>query len=814
VVKGRQGPLDGVLWFIDAVLDTVQAAGELAAQSAPPNAVATVRFLFSAAADFIPGAGTTMNASQFLAEVYRNYRRRQGILESQDFRRQMEALAAFGDRPGDLLAEFDRRFAQMPKGGFKCDVSDVRKYVTSVPQFVKARTQQATAEVNRSGRHARIFSAEKLTEFLPPDLWRLQPGDSLRGADGVTITVLEPIGLGGFGEVWECEATGPELPRYQQFALKYCRDVAHRPIMKRDAEVLRELSNNRWTFGCAPRLFVDGTDQEVPWILMELVPDVHTLRHWFTELTAHGRPDRDGDGGEAEAIRRRNSGPMPILTLLEMAHRVAKVLQKTHEAQVGHGDLKPDNVLIGGDGVVRLVDFGSSRLDSSERRTLTLAGMRAGTPAYQPQRWRQDLQDDVPRLDVYAFGVILVEMLLGDPDLARHDSRLRDAHVPQDIIRLIDHMLDYEGKPKLDAVSVVAGIEQTSTWRIRQIKRRFEEIRLAVRTVVEAASDKYHGRTTRLVIGSDTAKTLAVNIVPLVLVAGGFGSFVMHIEGRKADHAVEKSCSSGDLDACRAAAQCRRTGDCSLTADVAMAERFEARIAFDRCELGDLQGCRAVISCHNSGACANQYSVPPLYYAKSLACRAGATEFCEAPEAPGAQVLGAAEAPPTPTQGPASSTVLLPLDACTRSPGLDACRQPAPGLAEAGHPPSQEDPGRTTVVGRRAPASAGERKRSAESEAESFGGLRLCEPDASDLANWQSIAVICTQLHQVAGAHQVDVRVSVPSGGGEPRITIWGEDGVEGAAVDCVKSRMLGSTQPLHLAPGCRVRLKLALAGK
>lgn len=808
VANSRQSPLDGVLWFMDAVLDTVEAAVAAAAQRAGPNAVATVRFAFAVSTDLVPGGGTTVNAAQFLAEVYRNYRRKVGSPKSQVFREQVEALAGFGDRSEELVQEFDRRFEQLSKDKVTCHVADVRDYITSVPLFVQSRTQQAIADVERSGRHARVFSAEKLNEFLPADVFRLKRGTVVKGPAGLSILVVRPIAVGGFGEVWECEARGLEGCAEGRLALKYCRTDGHRPVMVRDAQILRRLSDNIRTSACVPRLVVDGTQEEVPWILMELVESVKTLRQW-TDSLVDNAPDAEGSGADGGRRGRKR----PILTLLEMAHRVAVVLNSVHAAEVAHGDIKPDNILIGGNGQVRFVDFGSARHHVHQQQSLSLADMRFVTRAYRPQR-PLDSESIGPRLDLYAFGVVLYEMLLGDTDLARNDARLRLARVPNDIIGLIDDIIDIDHKRDLNAAAVLAQLERTTTWRMRQFNLRFEALKAAGRAVVEAVSDKYHGRTAHLSIGREFVWALAGSLGPLLVLAvlaSGLGAFIYHVESRKIDHAVEAQCGRGKLDACRVAAICRRTGECSLSVDPQAAERFEARVALESCEQGELEGCRVVIGCHTSGACLNQYNSAPLEYAKILACRAGAEEYCEAKEPPTAPDAGAPATSPTPSQAVGVTAATSP-EPAPAIPAGDAIRQPTTAPAASPSPAARPDVATVPTEKRKLPSAAGERQKRTALSGVQFEKLHSCTGDVNDVDSWQSYAAICAKLHNATGDHMIDVRVSVPTRvDGEPVVSVWGEDGVGGEAVDCLKSRILASGHALKLAPGCLVKVKVPM---
>lgn len=97
------------------------------------------------------------------------------------------------------------------------------------------------------------------------------------------------------------------------------------------------------------------------------------------------------------------------------AVEVARGLEEIHSVGIVHRDLKPANVLLGRDGEVKLADFGIALEPGAER--LTQTGHAVGTPAYMsPEQLLGETVDF--RSDVYAFGVMLYEMLAGDVPFA------------------------------------------------------------------------------------------------------------------------------------------------------------------------------------------------------------------------------------------------------------------------------------------------------------------------------------------------------------------------------------------------------------
>ena len=117
------------------------------------------------------------------------------------------------------------------------------------------------------------------------------------------------------------------------------------------------------------------------------------------------------------------SGPIPLDEALPIAKQIAEALEAAHEAGVIHRDLKPANIKVREDGTVKVLDFGLAKAldttpdgDPSQSPTLTAAatqmGVIMGTAAYMsPEQARGGAVDRSS--DVWSFGVVLYEMLLG-----------------------------------------------------------------------------------------------------------------------------------------------------------------------------------------------------------------------------------------------------------------------------------------------------------------------------------------------------------------------------------------------------------------
>ena len=108
----------------------------------------------------------------------------------------------------------------------------------------------------------------------------------------------------------------------------------------------------------------------------------------------------------------KDEGPLPLDLVLRLAAQVCEGLAAAHEVGVVHRDIKPPNILVGDDQVVKIVDFGLAAMGQQSGSRLTKSGILVGTPEYiSPE---QITGTDVDgRADIYSFGVVMYEMLSG-----------------------------------------------------------------------------------------------------------------------------------------------------------------------------------------------------------------------------------------------------------------------------------------------------------------------------------------------------------------------------------------------------------------
>lgn len=107
----------------------------------------------------------------------------------------------------------------------------------------------------------------------------------------------------------------------------------------------------------------------------------------------------------------KENGPFPIDKAIAIAKQICDALEHAHEHQIIHRDIKPHNIIITKDGVVKVTDFGIARAVSTA--TVTHSGNIMGSVHYfSPEQARGEIADE--KSDIYSLGVVIYEMLTGE----------------------------------------------------------------------------------------------------------------------------------------------------------------------------------------------------------------------------------------------------------------------------------------------------------------------------------------------------------------------------------------------------------------
>jgi Tol biopolymer transport system component/predicted Ser/Thr protein kinase len=249
--------------------------------------------------------------------------------------------------------------------------------------------------------------------------------------------IVGPLGAGGMGEVYR----GRDTKLDREVAIKvlppaYAQHPERLARFEREAKVLASLNHSN-----IATIYAVEESPEGKALVMELVKG-QTLK-----------------------------GPVPVETALKYAAQIASALDAAHDKGITHRDLKPANIMVSPDGTIKVLDFGLAAVTQPSRddgeagtnmATLTMsptqAGMIMGTAGYMsPEQASGETVDR--RADIWAFGVVLWEMLTGKPlfqgTTVSHilASVLKDepdyTQVPLKVRRLLRRCLEKDPKKRL-----------------------------------------------------------------------------------------------------------------------------------------------------------------------------------------------------------------------------------------------------------------------------------------------------------------------------------------------------------------------------
>jgi eukaryotic-like serine/threonine-protein kinase len=305
------------------------------------------------------------------------------------------------------------------------------------------------------------------SDFLTGDVHiERGPPSTLVGEPIGAYLIEAPLGQGGTGSVWRARRIDGRFEGAVAIKLLHLSLIGRTGALRfeREGAILARLTHPN----IARLLDAGVTPAGQPYLVLELVEGERIDRH-------------------CDALR------LDVESRLALFDHVLAAVAHAHSHLVIHRDIKPNNILVGADGQVKLLDFGIAKLleDGAEGAPVTGEGQRALTPEYAAPEQLQGAAVTTAT-DVYALGVLLYQLLVGRhptaPDSANSAEVMR-ATLDTDPRRL-SAALTLPGTHGAEAPTQVAADRNTSLPRLRrQLHGDLENI--VARTLRKNASERY-----------------------------------------------------------------------------------------------------------------------------------------------------------------------------------------------------------------------------------------------------------------------------------------------------------------------------------
>ncbi|PKK91331.1 MAG: hypothetical protein CVV64_06065 [Candidatus Wallbacteria bacterium HGW-Wallbacteria-1] len=239
----------------------------------------------------------------------------------------------------------------------------------------------------------------------------LQKGHTIKN-----YTILERVGFGGMATVYNgYDSSRDELVAIKVLSEQYSQEKNFVKRFQKEADILRKLVH--------------------PNIVGMVDSGIESGHHFMVMEYVRGK-------SIADIIE--EEGPFAVDRACKIMVQSASALSFAHQQQVIHRDIKPHNIMVGKDDLVKILDFGIARLEGSEG--LTQTGAMMGTLYYvSPEQVKGQYVDQ--RSDIFSLGATFYEMLTGTvPVKGKSQIEVVMAHMKEAIVRPSDY------RPEVPAV--------------------------------------------------------------------------------------------------------------------------------------------------------------------------------------------------------------------------------------------------------------------------------------------------------------------------------------------------------------------------
>ena len=212
----------------------------------------------------------------------------------------------------------------------------------------------------------------------------------------------------------------------------------------------------------------------------------HVVRIYDVGTLHDGLPYMVMELLKGQDLRRlvKTKGPLPVDVAVDYVCQACDAVGEAHELGIVHRDLKPSNLFLtqrrDGTPLVKVVDFGISKaLADSASVELTTSSVMMGSPLYMSPEQVRDARSVDHRTDVWAFGVILYQLLTGKPPFngdslpavcaaiaADPPSPIRRADVPEQLMRVIGRCLAKNPEARYQSVAELQ--EALAPWALAE----------------------------------------------------------------------------------------------------------------------------------------------------------------------------------------------------------------------------------------------------------------------------------------------------------------------------------------------------------